>query len=87
MLYIAIFVLTSAAYPLSIGREITEKIQQTERERNDSHEAYNGAKQKYATAKEAHANKQRELRSVENQIKRHDDDIGLLKREIRKLEK
>ncbi|EFN87370.1 Structural maintenance of chromosomes protein 6 [Harpegnathos saltator] len=67
-------------------KEIKEKILQTEKKMADSHEAYNSAKQKHAAAKEFYSNKLREWRSVENQIKRHEDDISLLKGEIQKLE-
>lgn len=67
-------------------KEIKEKIAEVERERTDSHEAYKSARLKYTKEKEAHSNKQREWRSVENQIKRHEDDIALLRGEIQKLE-
>lgn len=70
-----------------IHREMKEKIQQAEQEVMDSSEAYNGAKQKHAAANEAYSNKQREWRSVTSKIKRFEDDINLLKREIQKLEK
>lgn len=71
----------------SFDRDLKEKIQQAEQEVIDSSEAYNSAKQKYSVANEALLNKQRELRSVVNKMKRLEDDINLLKNEIQKLER
>lgn len=68
-------------------REIKEKIQQTEQEVIDNNEAYISAKQKYVAANEAYCNKQREWRSATHKIKRLEDDINLLKKEIQKLER
>lgn len=67
-------------------QNIKQKIQQAEQEVIDSSEAYNSAKQKHSAANEAFFNKQREWRSVVNKIKRLEDDINLLKKEIQKLE-
>jgi len=67
-------------------RELKQKIQQAEQEVIDG-EAYNNAKQRHLAANDKYLNKQREWRSVANEIKRLEDDINLLKKEIQKLEK
>ncbi|XP_071651384.1 structural maintenance of chromosomes protein 6 [Temnothorax longispinosus] len=67
-------------------QEIKQKILQTEQEVTDSSEAYNSAKQKLKTANDALSNKQREWRTISNKIKRFEDDVQLLKKEIIKLE-
>jgi len=68
-------------------RELKQKIQQAEQEVIDSSEAYNSAKKKHLAANDTYSNKHREWRSVANKIKRLEDDINLLKKEIQKLEK
>ncbi|XP_077272905.1 structural maintenance of chromosomes 6 [Temnothorax americanus] len=67
-------------------QEIKQKILQTEQEVTDSCEAYNSAKQKLKTANDALSNKQREWRTISNNIKRFEEDVQLLKKEIIKLE-
>ncbi|XP_024886675.1 structural maintenance of chromosomes protein 6-like, partial [Temnothorax curvispinosus] len=67
-------------------QEIKQKILQTEQEVTDSSEAYNSAKQKLKTANDALSNKQREWRTISNKIKRFEEDVQLLKKEIIKLE-
>lgn len=67
-------------------RELKEKIQQAEKEAVDSGEAYNSAKQQHTAARETHSNKQREWRSAVSRIKRLEEDINLLKKEIQKVE-
>lgn len=64
-----------------------QKIQQAEQEVSDSSEAYKSAKQKHSSANEAYLKKQREWRAVTIKIKRFEDDINLLKKEIQKIEK
>lgn len=74
------------SYIFVCDRELKEKIQQAEKEAIDSGEAYNSAKQKHTAAREAHSNKQREWRCALSKIKRLEEDINLLKKEIQKLE-
>ncbi|KAL0107751.1 hypothetical protein PUN28_014797 [Cardiocondyla obscurior] len=66
--------------------DLKKKIQKAEQEVTDSIEAYNSAKQKYSSTNDAFFNKQREWRSATSKIKRLEDDIDLLKKEIQKLE-
>ncbi|XP_014472533.1 PREDICTED: structural maintenance of chromosomes protein 6 isoform X2 [Dinoponera quadriceps] len=67
-------------------KEIEEKIQRAGQEREDIEQTYISVQAKHTAAKEAYFSKQREWRSVENQVKRFEDDIGLLMAEIQKLE-
>lgn len=71
---------------LFINREVERKIEQVEQEAIDNSAAYNSAKQKYSAVNDTYYSKHREWRSVGNKIKRLEDDINLLKREIQKLE-
>ncbi|XP_011862086.1 PREDICTED: structural maintenance of chromosomes protein 6 [Vollenhovia emeryi] len=66
--------------------EIKQKIQQAEEEVKDSSGAYNSAKKNHSDANEEFGEKQREWRSVISKIKRMEDDVSLLKKEIQKLE-
>lgn len=75
------------SYSFTLNRDIKKKIQQAEQEVIDSSTAYNNAKEKHLKANEAFSSKQREWRSVTNKMKRLEDDINLLKKEIKKLER
>lgn len=64
-----------------------EEIKSAEEEVNNNFEIYNKTKQEYSTNKDMHSTKIREWRSVQNRVKRLEDDIGTLCKEIHRLER
>ena len=70
-----------------IYRKLEEKIKCAEEEVNNNSEIYNKTKQEYSTNKDMHSTKIREWRSVQNRVKRLEDDIGTLCKEIHRLER
>lgn len=66
-------------------QELEEEIESTEKEVNNS-ETYNRARQEYSIKKNEHSTKIREWRSVQSKVKRLEDDISTLCKEIHRLE-
>lgn len=66
--------------------EFKEKIQEIEHEAAGSSDAYTVAKRDLTSKKEAHAAKYRECRSLQTKIKRMEEDIAILRKEIQRQE-
>lgn len=64
-----------------------EEIKSAEEEVNNNFETYNKAKQEYNINKNIHSTKVREWRSTQSKIKRLEDDIITLRKEIQRLER
>lgn len=64
-----------------------EEIESAEEEVNNNFETYNKAKQEYNINKNTHSIKVREWRSIQSKIKRLEDDIITLRKEIQRLER
>lgn len=64
-----------------------EEIKSAEEEVNNNFEIYNKAKQEYNINKNTHSIKVREWRFTQNKIKRLEDDIITLRKEIQRLER
>ncbi|KAK1135509.1 hypothetical protein K0M31_000098 [Melipona bicolor] len=67
-------------------QKLEEEIKSAEEEVNNNSEIYNKTKQEYSINKDMHSTKIREWRSVQNRVKRLEDDIGTLCKEIHRLE-
>ena len=63
-----------------------EEIKSAQEEVNNNSEIYNKTKQEYSTNKDMYSTKIREWRSVQNRVKRLEDDISTLCKEIHRLE-
>ncbi|KZC07283.1 PREDICTED: structural maintenance of chromosomes protein 6 [Dufourea novaeangliae] len=77
----------------SKNEEINKKIADLEKEIKvaeqavaDDSQEYNKVKQDYSTNKDTHSIKAREWRSAQSKIKRLEDDINMIRREIHRLE-
>ncbi|XP_017792658.1 PREDICTED: structural maintenance of chromosomes protein 6 [Habropoda laboriosa] len=66
--------------------QLEEEIKCAEQEVTDSSGAYNKAKEEYNVNKTAHCTKVREWRSAQNKMKRLEDDVIALRKEIQRLE-
>ncbi|XP_012348416.1 structural maintenance of chromosomes protein 6 isoform X1 [Apis florea] len=67
-------------------QKLKEEIKSAEEEVNNNFETYNKAKQEYNINKNIHSTKVREWRSTQSKIKRLEDDIITLRKEIQRLE-
>lgn len=68
-------------------RKLREEIICAEQEVASSSEVYNKTKQDYSINKDAHSTKAREWRSAQSKIKRLEDDISMIRKEIHRLER
>ncbi|XP_076163825.1 structural maintenance of chromosomes 6 isoform X2 [Ptiloglossa arizonensis] len=66
--------------------KLEEEIKHVEQEVTDSSEIYNKIKQEYSENKDTHSTKAREWRSAQSKIKRMEDDISMIKKELHRLE-
>lgn len=64
-----------------------QEIKQAEHEISNSSEAYNKVKQEHSVNKDTYATKVHEWRGVQSKIKRFEDDIKMLQKEIQRLER
>ncbi|XP_076243651.1 structural maintenance of chromosomes 6 [Calliopsis andreniformis] len=67
-------------------QKLKEEIRRLEQEVADGSEAYNKVKQEYSVNKDACSTKTREWRSTQHKIKRLEDDISTIWKEIHKIE-
>ncbi|XP_043262042.1 structural maintenance of chromosomes protein 6 [Colletes gigas] len=67
-------------------QEIKEEIKQVEEEVSNSSEQYIKVREEYSVNKDAHSTKVREWRSTQSKIKRLEDDISMIRKEIHRLE-
>ncbi|XP_053975498.1 structural maintenance of chromosomes protein 6 [Hylaeus volcanicus] len=66
--------------------KLEQEIKGVEQEAAGSFETYNKIKQEYSINKDAHSIKAREWRSAQSKIKRLEDDISMIRKEVHKLE-
>ncbi|CAK9818472.1 Structural maintenance of chromosomes protein 6 [Anthophora plagiata] len=66
--------------------QLEEEIRRAEQEVTDSSETYNKAKEEYNVNKTTHYSKVREWRFAQNKVKRLEDDVVTLRKEIQRLE-
>lgn len=74
-------------FVIFLFRKLEEEIKHVEQEVTDSSEIYNKIKQEYSENKDTHSTKAREWRSAQSKIKRMEDDISMIKKELHRLER
>lgn len=77
---------TSSVVVIICFRELNEKIKEIQNEAAGSSVAYTAAKKSLVTKKDAHAVKNKEWTTLQNQIKRMKKDIAELRAEIERRE-
>ncbi|XP_076300336.1 structural maintenance of chromosomes 6 [Lasioglossum baleicum] len=65
---------------------LEEEIKEAEREVTNGSEDYNKVKQEYSISKDTHSTRAREWRSSQTKIKRFEDEINTIKKEIQRQE-